>query len=618
MSATAAPEVVSFLAEHPPFDALSAEDLQRVAGAVELESHRAGTTIFSQGARAVEHLRVVRSGGVEIVAGGRVLDLLGEGELFGHASMLSGYPTGFEARAAEDTQCYRIGALVAESLLSGPEGLRYVARSLLGQAVAAGDRQPEPFQDPSNQPVGTLIRSPPIVCGPDTPIREAARLMTAGHSTSLVVELAGGALGIVTDHDLRTRVLAEGLPADAPVSAAMTTPAYTCSPERPGGEVLLDMLDRSFHHFPVVTAAGEVLGVVEDMDLLAVHARSWFFLRRRISGADSVDELVRAAAELRPTVIALHDARVAAVTTMAVYAVVIDALTRRLLELALASGPEPPAKFAWLALGSQARREALPSSDVDSAIVWFGELDDDAVRPALQAISGTVVEGLERCGLQPDAHGATASDALFIRPLASWQRAVRSWIADPTQEKALILVSVLVDSRPVWGLHTGTPVADAFRLAPSNPALLRMLARFALSHRPPTGFLRGLVVEHSGEHRGRLDLKHGGVTPIVDLARWAGMVAGLTSASTSERLQAAERAGVLSTAQAHNLLDAFDLITGLRLQHQVSQLRAGTPPDDYVDPAQLSSLTRSHLREAFRAVTSIQKRVASDLSGGLR
>jgi CBS domain-containing protein len=161
-------------------------------------------------------------------------------------------------------------------------------------------------------------------------------------------------------------------------------------------------------------------------------------------------------------------------------------------------------------------------------------------------------------------------------------------------------------------------VADAFRLAPSNPALLRMLARFALSHRPPTGFLRGLVVEHSGEHRGRLDLKHGGVTPIVDLARWAGMVAGLTSASTSERLQAAERAGVLSTAQAHNLLDAFDLITGLRLQHQVSQLRAGTPPDDYVDPAQLSSLTRSHLREAFRAVTAVQKRVAADLSAGLR
>ena len=69
--------------------------------------------------------------------------------------------------------------------------------------------------------------------------------------------------------------------------------------------------------------------------------------------------------------------------------------------------------------------------------------------------------------------------------------------------------------------------------------LLRLLARFALSYRPPTGFLRGLVVEHSGERRGRLDLKHGGCIPIVDLARWAAMSAGVTSTSTAERLRAA-------------------------------------------------------------------------------
>jgi CBS domain-containing protein len=202
---------------------------------------------------------------------------------------------------------------------------------------------------------------------------------------------------------------------------------------------------------------------------------------------------------------------------------------------------------------------------------------------------------------------------LFIRSLGSWQHAVRSWIADPTQQKALILVSVLVDSRPVWGVHTGTPVADTFRLAPRNPALLRMLARFALSHRPPTGFFRGLVVEHSGEHRGRLDLKHGGVIPIIDLARWAGMAAGVTSASTSQRLRAAGAAGTLSEADAHTLEDAFALITSLRLTHQVDQLRAGETPDDFVNPAALSSLMRTHLKEAFRAVASVQKRVSADL-----
>jgi CBS domain-containing protein len=270
----------------------------------------------------------------------------------------------------------------------------------------------------------------------------------------------------------------------------------------------------------------------------------------------------------------------------------------------------------------------VPSSDVDSAIVFFendaadavdaaADAADDGLRARLHALGETVAAGLTRCGFRPDEHGASASDLLFVRSLASWQRAARSWIADPLQEKALILTSVLVDSRPVWGLHTGTPVADAFRLAPDSPALLRMLARFALSHRPPTGFLRGLVVEHSGEHRGRLDLKHGGLLPIVDLARWAGMAAGVTSASTGERLRAAAAADTLPAAEAHSLLDAFALISELRVGHQVEQLRAEREPDDYVDPNTLSPLMRSHLREAFRAIASIQKRVAAELSTGV-
>jgi len=619
MSATAAPEVTRFLQEHPPFDALDADEIDRVAAAAELEFHRAGSTIFSQGAEPVEHLRIVRAGAVEIVFDGRVLDLLGEGELFGHASMLSGLPTGFEARAGEDTVCYRIPAEVAQEPLSRPAGLRFVARSLLEPwAEGAGAQATEPGLEPPLQPVGALIRSPPVVCAPETAIREAAELMTAAHSTSVVVDLGDGSLGILTDRDLRTRVVASGLGGDAPVSVAMSAPAYTCSPDRLGSEVLLDMLDRGFRHFPVVSATGTILGVVEEIDLVAVQTRSPFFLRWRIARAQSVDELVDAARELRPMVIALHEARVAPINVAAVYSVVVDALTRRILDLDVADAAGLGVDFAWLALGSQARREALPSSDVDSAIVWFGTRDVDEVRPRLQAIGRAASEQLGACGLRTDEHGACASDIRFVRSLDSWQRAVRSWIADPTQDKALVLASVLVDSRPVWGVHTGTAVADSFRLAPSNPALLRLLARFALSHRPPTGFFRGLVVESTGEHRGRLDLKQGGVIPIVDLARWAGMSAGVTSASTSERLRAAAAAGTLSEAQAQTLEDALALVTGLRLEHQVRQLRAGEEPDDYVNPATLGALTRSYLREAFRAVASVQKHVAAELKVGVR
>jgi CBS domain-containing protein len=626
VSGGGAPEIARFLRAHPPFDVLEARDVARVAGTAELEFHQAGATIFSQGAEPVEHLRVVRSGAVEIVSDGKVLDLLGEGDLFGHASMLSGLQTGFEARAAQDTSCYRIGVSVAQELLSAPEGLRFVARSLLEVPTDLHVLAREPGRNLADQPVGTLVRGEPVVCGPDTTIREAAQLMSAAPATAVVVALGDRGFGILTDRDLRTRVVAGGMPGDAPVSAAMSAPAYTCTADRPAGEVLLEMLDRGLRHFPVVAADGRILGVVEDMDLVAVRTRSSFYLRQRIAAAQSATELADVARELGPMVISLHDARVAAANVMAVYAVSVDALTRRLLELAVASRADPGPHFAWLALGSQARREALPSSDIDSAIVWFdgddgGDHDpegDDGVRAKLLELAGEVVDGLRACGLRMDENGVNANSAPFVRSLASWQRLARSWISDPTQEKALILASVLVDSRPIWGVHTGSPVADTFRLAPNHPTLMRLLARFALSHRPPTSFLRGLVVEHSGEHRGRVDLKKGGIVPILDLARWGAIAAGVTSATTTERLHAAGAAGTLPPADTHTLQDAFELINNLRLTHQVQQLRTGGAPDDYIDPHELSGLMRTQLKDAFRAVGSIQKRVASELSSGAK
>ena len=615
---SAPPEVARFLREYPPFDALEPSTVERVAASAEVEFHRAGKTIFAQGAGPVEHLWVVRSGEVEIIHDGRILDLLGQGELFGHASMLSGLPTGFEARAAEDTLTYRIPAEVAREPLAAPAGLRFVTRSLLERSFDVVEPARESAPDPAQQPVGSLVRDAAVICTPDTSIRDAAEMMAAAPSTAAVVDLGNGSLGILTDRDLRARVLAAGLGGDAPVSAAMSAPAYTSSPDRLGADVLLEMLDRGIRHFPIVSATGHVLGILEDVDVIAAQTRSPFFLRRRIGRAQTVDELVSAASELRPTTIALHDARVTAVGVMGVYSVVVDALTRRVIELVLDEVGEPEVEFAWLALGSEARREMMPSADVDSAIVWFGDVPETAIRPRLHAIGERVVAALARCGLRADEHGASASNTVFVRSLASWQHAVRSWIEDPTQDKALILVSVLVDSRPVWGIHTGTPVTDTFRLARHSQPLLRLLARFALSCRPPTGFLRGLVVEHGGEHRGRLDLKHGGVIPIVDLARWAGMEAGVTSASTRERLRAAAATGTMSAADTRTLEDAFELVNGLRFQHQVEQLRDGHEPDDYIDPASLSNLTRTHLKEAFRAVASIQKQVAAELSVGVR
>jgi CBS domain-containing protein len=605
-------DVADFLAPYPPFDAFEPGDLVRVAEAAEVEFHTGGTEIFQQGTGPVEHVWVVRTGAVEIVHDGRVLDLLGVGEMFGHGSMLSGLPTGFAAVAAEETLCYRIRAEVVSPLLARPAGLRYVTRSLL--ETVAGEDDQEPTVNPAQRPVTQLIRRPLVLCSPDTPISEAARVM-ADLGASCVVVDAGDTLGIMTDRDLRSRVVAAGADLDAPVSQVMSAPAYTVAADRIGSEVLLDMLDRGIRHFPVISAAGRVVGVVEDADLVAVATRSSFHLRSAISRAQTPAEVAGACTALRPAIVALHDARVAATDISAIQSVVIDAATRRLLDLTVA---DPPVPFAWIALGSVARREAVPSSDIDSALVWYTDDEDPELKQSLMRSAAQVMDGLADCGFKTDPKGAIASEPLFARSYAAWVAAVHGWIENPTQEKALILVSLVVDGRPVWGIREGPPVPEAFRDAPRMPALLQLLLQFALAHRPPTGFLRGLVVEDTGEHRGRLDLKHGGIVPIADLARWAGMAAGVTHASTPARLRAAAEAGTLDAADAELLEEAHELIAGLRLAHQVEQLESGAEPDDFLDPAELSLLTRRSLKEAFRAMAAVQRRISNDLRFGVR
>ena len=200
------------------------------------------------------------------------------------------------------------------------------------------------------------MRRPLVVCAPETTIRDAARQMSAAGATCVVVDRGEQGLGILTDRDLRTRVVAEGMSADDPVAAAMTAPAVTVSADRTGALALLDMLDRGIRHLPVVSATGRVLGVVEDADLAAAEARTPFHLRAAIARAPSVDALAHAARELRPTIVALHRARADPLRIAAVHSVVVDALTRRLIDLAIAD--VGPARGPLRVAGAGQRRAA--------------------------------------------------------------------------------------------------------------------------------------------------------------------------------------------------------------------------------------------------------------------
>jgi CBS domain-containing protein len=614
-------DIVEFLHQHPPFEELDENALGELAATVQVEYFPAGTTIFRQGEKPRQHARIVRRGAVELIDRGRVLDLLGEGELFGHPSMLSGLPTGFEARAAEDTLCYRLPADEVVPLLARPAGLRFVARSLLRRSKPGAGAPPEEL-DLARQPVARLAHEQPVVCEPSCSLREVARRMAQAGASSALIRVPEGRFGIFTDRDLRVRVVADGMPVDAPVSDAMSFPAFSVKPDRLGADVMLEMLDRGIRHVPVISARGEVLGMLDDAGLLASEARTPFALRRAIDDAGDTGELRRAARRLRPTIISLHDADVAPAQIAAIIAVVADALTRRLIELTTGELGPPPCPLTWLALGSLGRREVVPSSDIDSALVWEGGEEKEGQRRYMSQLGGRVAGELAAGGFAADPHGASAARPSFEHSSDAWRAAIRDAVERPGGDERLIFISLLLDARPVYGAGDAPDVLEELRRAGRRRALLRLMLRLALAHRPPTGFQRlrdpprDLVVERSGEHRGHLDIKRGGLLPIVDIARFAGLAAAAETASTPERLRSAGNAGVLEPEAARTLEEAHDLFWRLRLEHQAEQLRRGAEPDDYVDPGALNPLSRRYLRDAFHAVGAVQRALSNELRFG--
>jgi CBS domain-containing protein len=545
-----------------PFDALGPEDLAELVAGTEVEFHLAGTVILSEDGGPVTFLRVIHSGAVDVVHEGRLLDLLGPGDTFGHAAMLSGLPPGFEARAAEDTLCYRIAVAVARPLLE-----RAGSREL---AVSR--------HEPANQPVGRLVRSATVRCDPDTTIAEAARRMTEAGATAAVIDLPGAGFGIVTDRDLRKRVLAAGVPASAPVADVMSAPAFTVPPGRIGAEVLFDLLERGIDHATVVTEREQLVGVVDAIDLFGVAPRSWFGTRWAIDRALDVDALAAVAARLPSIMVDLHRSSLRALEVARVLSALVDAVTQRALDLVPAPESLAAAGAVWVTIGSQARRELTPASHARGALVFSA--------PPPEEWLAEVASALARCGLEAAPAARTASE---------WRRlAGTDWYA----------LLMHIDRRALWGTpQEPLPAFDPAR----DGELLAAQARRAVVCRPPTGFQDASVLRLDGGRGDRLDIRAGALLPIVELALWAGALAGQPEGSTIDRLRAAGAAGVLADDEARTLVDAFETVYELRVAHQMEQLAAGETADDLLAPAAMSPLARSLVREVFHAVAAAQR-----------
>jgi CBS domain-containing protein len=261
-----------------------------------------------------------------------------------------------------------------------------------------------------------------------------------------------------------------------------------------------------------------------------------------------------------------------------------------------------------------ARGEPLPASDVDTAIVWADQVGESDPAEEITKNAKRILELMEKCGLERCPNGANADNTLFTRSRSAWVEVSSGWLTDPARAGALLLSSIAADNQPLTQLTLGRTIMENIRETTRSREYLADALRFALAKKPPIGFVKEFIVDHSGENKGGLNLKEGGLTPIASLARWLAIAMGDVRGGTIERLKRASEAGLLLGEESEILIAAFTDIHQLVFDEEIASIREGRNPTTWISPDSLDSLTRSHLRETFRAVSGIQSTIENSWS----
>ncbi|MEA3274409.1 MAG: putative nucleotidyltransferase substrate binding domain-containing protein [Pseudomonadota bacterium] len=612
-------EIRDFLATHHPFDLLPEAVLEHLPKRLSVRYFRRGTA-FPPADADQPYLYILRRGAVELRdERGELLSKLAEGDLCPMPCRSEDPEAPFSGATAEDTLAYLLPCAVLDRLRREhppfAEHFDHSVAQRLHNALILIKEEPSAGAGLMTVQVNDLLARALVRAAPDTSIREAARIMTENRVSALVIMDGEQLAGMITDRDLRSRCIVAGLSFDDPVGRIMTENLHTTEAETLGFQALITMSRLNVHHLPVLDE-GQVVGVISTTDLVRFQSANAVYMVGDIRKARSTETLVEISAKVAELQVHLATAGATADQVGQAITAVTDAITVRLLELAEADLGVPPVPYAWMAGGSQARREQSSHSDQDNAL-----LIADHTKPEhdayFAALAKFVNDGLDACGYYYCPGEVMASNPKWRQPLRIWRKYFTNWIQRP-EPMALMLSSVFFDLR---ALHDPEGMVQELREhvlehCRANRIFIAYMVANALKHRPPLGFFRNFVLISGGDHANTLDIKHRGTVPIVDLARIYALSAGIPDVNTIERLEAGAKVQAVSRDGAANLIDALEFIGTLRMQHQARQLRQGHEADNYLSPDEISRLERGHLKDAFSLINTMQEALGQRYQAG--
>lgn len=615
-------DVRQHMARFPPFEGLPDELLDTVAGAIDVAYFRADSDILKFG-ESIGDLHYIRSGAVDVHRrSGALYNRLEEGDIFGHFSLLRNQRVHFPARAIEDTLIYLIPGEIFQRLCEEDEQfadfveldqprLKSTVEKHEGDAGMLATR------------ARTLVSRRPLIVDASTTVQRAALRLSEENASSVLVlsdpddnprhlltdddGQPRRLLGILTDSDLRSRVLARGLPASTPVGAVASQHVVTIQSDETLHEAMLCMLRNNVQHLPVLHRRRPI-GILHLSDLVRHQTHTSLYLVQRIFSQGSAPGLATLLPDVRQAFVRMVEEGANSQMIGSALSTIGRSFTRRLLELAEEALGPPPVSYCFMALGSMARNEQTIVTDQDNALVLDDRFDPEQHDAYFAELGKIVSDGLDACGYTYCKGGIMATNQRWRQPLRVWKRYFSDWIDNPTPER-LLHSSIFFDLDSVHGeeafvVELQDLISDK---AAKSPLFLAAMARNAGNRTPPLGFFRNFVMEKDGKQNNTINVKRRGTAPMVDLVRVHALACGSTAQNSFDRLNDIADTQLLPSGVAERIRYALEFLSMVRIRHQVIDLQRDRAPDNSIEPENISSSDRHNLKDAFQVLSDAQK-----------
>ncbi|HIP40704.1 MAG TPA: cyclic nucleotide-binding/CBS domain-containing protein [Desulfocapsa sulfexigens] len=618
-----APEMaVAFFRDILPFNGLDDATLNDLARHCRVDFYPKGTRLLTAGETEITHLFLIQRGGVKAFIEddqGEITlkDFRGEGAYIGALGIIRGTLANLNIETVEDTFCFLLPREIFLKLVEEkPSFAHYYLKSFSEKIVKTAYRELRHHKLSKRSgddlylfsvKVGDLVKTLRKVSGADS-IQEAASLMTEFRVGCLLVHDSAdehNIVGIVTDRDLRSKVVAAGLNYSLPVMEIMSGPVQTVLSQALCFDVLLKMMSTSIHHL-AVERRGQIIGVVTSHDIMLLQGHSPYYLFKEIRGQQKIVGLYSLAQKIPEVIRGLikEGAKAGNITQM--IAILNDHILERMLTLLEQDLGPPPLPYCWLLMGSEGRREQTFKTDQDNAILYADPADDTEKETAeiyFKEFAARAIDHLVNCGYPLCPGEIMATNPKWCQPLSVWKGYFANWIGAPDPAE-LLNATIFFDFRSGFG---DASLARELRKhlnheAQKKDIFLFHLARQCMSTRVPLSFFKSFIVDKDGAHKNQLDIKRQGLTPFVNFARVLALKHGINETNTLARLKALFDADFISRDIWASTNDAYELQMQQRLIHQLRQIEEGTLPDNHINPEQLSELDRRMLKDAFTVI----------------